>query len=137
MLYCLSVIPLLLLFSAIAVVQSSISRGGNILGSSHHSRTEPRKLEIVNNSGKKLVVDWIDPISGKVTTLHNGVADGQTQVFNSFVNHTFSIHESTEGCRTSLDGQINNHDCAVRFITVTENAEQSKFLVCKNLYCCC
>jgi hypothetical protein len=119
-------LPLLVaLFSSLAAVQSSISRGRAVLG----SKREHRKLEIINNSGKKLVVDWVNPVTGETVTLHEGVVDGQAQIFNSFVNHTFSIHESTESCG-AVDGRGN---CVVRFITVNDQEEQGT--VSTLLYC--
>lgn len=78
-----------------------------------------RQFEIVNESGKKLVIDWVNPKTGKAQTLKDGFADGQSTLLNSFVNHTFAIHEPSGSC----NGQ-NRQDCTVQYITVNDKQKQ-------------
>jgi hypothetical protein len=80
-----------------------------------------RTIEVVNESGKKLVVDWVHPKTGEVTTLSQGLENGAKTTLNSYVNHTFLVHEpSNETCNAKNDGGA----CQVRHITVNENTEQ-------------
>jgi hypothetical protein len=106
------------LVSTFAVVESSISRRAVVTT----NRNEPRQLQIINKSGKKLVVDWVDPTTGRFTTIHSGVVDGESTVFDSFVNHTLAIHEPSEEC-SAQDG---SGSCAIQYITVNDKSEQGK-----------
>ena len=83
-----------------------------------------RVLEVVNESGKKLVIDWVNPKTGELVTLSQPPMDPGTRVsYNSFVNHTFVIHEPVnETCTRESDG-----GCKVRYITISENSEQGMF----------
>jgi hypothetical protein len=85
-----------------------------------HSSSAGRQktIEIVNDSGKTLVVEWLDPVSGTATKLHSSLVSGQSTVFNSFINHTFVLHG--EEC----DAENENEFCPVRFITVGDNEGQ-------------
>jgi hypothetical protein len=103
----------------LTVCQSAILSRRTILRSSVEDTS--RKLELVNKSGKNLVVDWVDPSTGQARTLNAGFVDGQSTVFDSFVNHTFAIHEPNENC----DG-TNGKTCAVRYITVDEREQQGR-----------
>jgi hypothetical protein len=76
-----------------------------------------RTIEVVNESGKKLVVDWVHPKTGEVVTLSQALENGAKTTLNSYVNHTFLVHEpSNETCAAK--------GCQVRYITVNENTEQ-------------
>jgi hypothetical protein len=97
--------------------RSAILRDGPPVRTSAADKS--RKFEVVNKSGKKLVIDWVNPITGQAHTLNKGFADGQSTVFDSFVNHTFAIHEPSDNC----DGQ-NRHACAVQYITVNDKRKQ-------------
>jgi hypothetical protein len=103
----------------VVVVHSSIIRDHSIIASKE--RREQKKLEIVNHSGRTIVVEWIHPQTGTTTTLHKGVIDGQSTVFNSFVNHTFALHEPSEECGTASNS---TESCKVRYITVNERDQQ-------------
>lgn len=78
-----------------------------------------RKVEIVNESGKKLVVDWINPQSGEVHSLTEDFPNGAKQVINSFINHTLLIHEPT----TSPTCDVIDEDCGVGYVTISEDVE--------------
>ncbi|KAG7364404.1 2(OG)-Fe(II) oxygenase superfamily protein [Nitzschia inconspicua] len=103
------------------VVQSSIGSSSRTLSASNRKKNEPKKIEIINQSGRTLVVDWIHPETGKTTTLHNGVVTGQSTTFNSFVNHTLALHESSQHCDANADSDGN---CPVRYITINEKDRQ-------------
>lgn len=80
-----------------------------------------RKIEFVNRSGKKLVVDWVDPKTGESVTIFDDLENGEASMLNTYVNHTFAIHEQgTESCKSET--------CKVQYVTVTENQEQSKII---------
>jgi hypothetical protein len=109
----------------LTVCRSAILSADRPLVRSSSTDNTSRKLELVNKSGKKLVVDWVDPMTGQAHTLNDGFADGQSTVFESFVNHTFAIHEPSNNC----DGQ-NYLACAVQYVTVNDKRNQGKlFLV--------
>lgn len=80
-----------------------------------------RKIELVNESGKKLVVEWIHPQTGESHTLSADFNDGAKTVLDTFVNHTFAIHEPTT---SPSCGAIAGNDCGVQYFTVSENNDQ-------------
>ncbi|KAL3917461.1 MAG: hypothetical protein SGILL_004701 [Bacillariaceae sp.] len=95
------------------------------IGSSDQTIFATRKpqqstVEIVNDSGKTLVVEWIHPLTGEATKLYNGLISGESTVFNTYVNHTFALHE--EDCDADADNEIES--CPVRFLTVGESDGQ-------------
>jgi 2OG-Fe(II) oxygenase superfamily len=98
-----------------ATATASTNRGMLVRASEDQSR----KVELVNESGKRLVVDWINPASGEIVPLAEDFPNGAKQFINSFVNHTLLIHEPTTSptCDVSEDG------CGVGYITVSENKE--------------
>ncbi|CAJ1930484.1 unnamed protein product [Cylindrotheca closterium] len=76
-----------------------------------------RKIEFVNRSGKKLVVEWVNPKTGEVVTIQDELGNGEISTLDTFVNHTFAIHEpGNESCTSEI--------CGVQYVTVTENKEQ-------------
>lgn len=78
-----------------------------------------RKIEFVNRSGKKLVVEWVNPKTGEVVTIQDDLGNGEASMLDTFVNHTFAIHEpGNESCTLE--------SCGVKYVTVTKNKEQSK-----------
>ena len=98
-------------FSALAVVHA----GMNIVAA-----PKSRTFEMLNKSGKKLVVEWVNPKTGEMIRLAD-FDNGEHTRFNSFVNHTFAVHERSETCQASDEG-----NCEIRFITVSENEEEGK-----------
>jgi hypothetical protein len=87
-----------------------------------HGDTMSRKIEIVNESGKKLVVEWINPQTGESVPMSHDFASGAKQVLDTYVNHTFAVHEPTTS--PSCGGNIDGDGCGVQYITVTESSEQ-------------
>lgn len=86
-----------------------------------HQVDRSRKMEIVNKSGKKLVVDWINPVTGQSITMSGELSNGAKQVLDTYVNHTFAVHEpvSSPSC-----GSLDDDDCGVQYITVKDDDEQ-------------
>jgi hypothetical protein len=84
------------------------------------SPPKSRTLEILNKSGKNLIVEWVNPKTGDLVPFAN-FENGEHTKFHSYVNHTFAIHESEETCSANNDAS-----CEVRFITINENNEQGK-----------
>ncbi|KAL3942440.1 MAG: hypothetical protein SGBAC_003363 [Bacillariaceae sp.] len=77
-----------------------------------------RKIEFVNRSGKKLVVEWVNPKTGEVVTIQDDLGNGEASMLDTFVNHTFAIHEpGNESCTLE--------SCGVKYVTVTKNKEQT------------
>jgi hypothetical protein len=111
----------LLLFavSALTAVQCSSHR--------HDARTvsapKNRKIEFINESGKLLTVEWVNPKTGDMVALDKTFEDGAKVAFDSFINHTFAVHEASvnEAC-SSLDAQ----SCNIQLITVSESDQQGK-----------
>jgi hypothetical protein len=84
-----------------------------------------RTLEVLNESGENLIIEWFNPKTGKLVSLsQNEVPDGAKVSYNSFVNHTFIVHRPTNGTCSSIQDQIGS--CSGQIITVTENQEQGK-----------
>lgn len=81
-----------------------------------------RRIELHNQSGKNLVVEWVNPKTGRVVTLQPTFAPGAKSVFNSFVNHTFAVHEA-DGVCGGHEEEPHEHDpvdCQVQFITIQD-----------------
>jgi hypothetical protein len=80
-----------------------------------------RQIEFVNRSGKNVVVDWVNPTTGEVVTIQSDLMNGQVSFLDTFVNHTFAIHEqSNESCKAET--------CEIQYVTVSEKDEQGKLL---------
>ena len=109
---------LLLVLAASAALASVQSLDKRMDAVSPKSRT----IEVSNQSGKRLVVEWVNPDTGDMVTMDNDFVNGAKTRFDSYVNHTFAIHENADSCRVGKGGE-----CEVRFITVNENSEQGKF----------
>jgi len=77
------------------------------------SPDKSRKIELVNQSGKNLVVNWINPDTGESVPMSGDFNNGAKTTFDSFVNHTFAIHEPS----TSPSCGVDEEDCGVQFIT--------------------
>lgn len=86
-----------------------------------HSRNlQARQIELINRSGQNVVVDWINPTTGEIVNIQNDLVNGQASFFDSFVNHTFAIHElSSESCSDAASLEV-------KHITVSENEKQSE-----------
>jgi hypothetical protein len=84
-----------------------------------------RTLEVLNESGEHLIIEWVNPKTGKLVSLsQNGVPDGSKVSYNSFVNHTFIVHRTTNETCSSIQDRMGA--CSGQIITVTENQEQGE-----------
>eukprot|EP00934_Nitzschia_sp_Nitz4_P002399 Nitzschia sp. Nitz4//scaffold25_size161228//97841//99217//NITZ4_002439-RA/size161228-processed-gene-0.165-mRNA-1//1//CDS//3329544613//2394//frame0 len=87
------------------------------------AQTAGRTIEVVNQSGKKLVVDWIHPETGESVTLTDSLSNGAKTAFDTFVNHTFAVHEPINS-PTCGDLAGDGSECGVQYITVNHNTDQ-------------
>lgn len=91
-------------------------------------RADPtgRKIEILNDSGRNVVVEWVNPKNGQLVTLSQPHLDNGAKIsFDSYVNHTFMIHEPTNGTCSSYEEEAAG-SCTAKFITVSDKAQQCK-----------
>ena len=97
------------------------------LADSRTTKWKEIDLSIINHSGKNLVVDWVNPKTGKVIGV-GGIKDGEMTHINSFVNHTFAIREqdTNEICNNSNDHESSG--CTIKYIIVHEKTDQGKIL---------
>jgi 2OG-Fe(II) oxygenase superfamily len=81
---------LLVLSAVVALVD------GTVVGN-HLARAQLllRHFQLVNQSGKKVSVEWINPESGQSVPL-GAPTNGESISFNSFVNHTFVIKQDDD-----------------------------------------
>jgi hypothetical protein len=113
-----SILLAIAMMSALAVVHP-LTRRLDVV-----SPPNSRRIELVNESGKKLEVDWVNPDTGATIPLAKDFRNGATTTFDTFTNHTFAIHEpSGATCNTEKEGS-----CEVQYITVNDNSEQGKTL---------
>ena len=86
--------------------------------------TKNRRIEFINESGKQLTVEWVDPKTGSMIALDKALGNGGKVAFNTFVNHTFAVHEEflNETCSSARDAE----SCNIQLITVSEDEQQGK-----------
>jgi len=87
-----------------------------------------RPIQIVNETGRKFEVFWVDPDTGElIPTLPAPVSAGSTANLNSFMTHSFELREVPSTKTGECSGDDN--DCkAVRF-TVNENENQAIYIM--------
>mmetsp|Transcript_2137 Transcript_2137/g.5933 ORF Transcript_2137/g.5933 Transcript_2137/m.5933 type:complete len:474 (-) Transcript_2137:1490-2911(-) len=91
------------------------------------TRPEGRTIRIVNQSGRKIVVDWVDPSTGDLITVSSpDVDNGKTIAFDSYVDHAFMIHEPSNGTECTAGSQLSSDDasCIGSMIVVTDDEDQ-------------
>lgn len=71
-----------------------------------------RRLIIDNESGGKVSVDWVNPVTGDSVPIAAPTASGEKIAFESFVNHSFLVH--------FLGEESNNTAAATVTVRVTE-----------------
>ena len=107
-----------------AVLLITVRSGTTTTTQQHNGVLNNRKIEFVNHSGKRLVMEWVNPKTGDMVPLTETFEDGSNIAFDSFVNHTFAIHETSsvnETCTTS-----GSQSCNIQLITVTDDEQQGK-----------
>lgn len=94
-----------------------------------------RHFQVVNQSGKKVIVEWFNPESGQSVPL-GAPTNGESIVFNSFVNHTFIIKEEEDvnDEENSASCDKNEDDCHHEaYYKITENGEKQIVVITKGL----
>jgi hypothetical protein len=83
-------------------------------------------VEVMNDSGHKVRIHWVDPKSGElVRFLEPYLYEGESVSFDSFVNHTFLIEEVVGKNETTCKN-ANDNSCHFSQMTVTSNEEQGE-----------
>ena len=63
--------------------------------------THSRKLELFNDSGERVAVDWISPATGEAFPYWNG-QDGEKMFLDSYVNHTFVVRSDARNATSTF-----------------------------------
>ena len=95
------------------------------------ARDNARNINIINESGAKVILNWVHPDTGeRVLQSNPHIFHGASFSLNSFATHTFEATEmpSKNGeCSGSADDD-DDKTCKVGFFTVNYNDEQSECL---------
>ena len=99
------------------------------------SRDTARNINIINESGAKVILNWVHPNTGeRVLQSNPHIFNGASFALNSFATHTFEASEMPSkngGCSSSAEDE-DDKTCKVGFFTVNYNDDQSKyvFIIC-------
>lgn len=63
--------------------------------------THSRKLELLNESGERVAVEWISPATGEAFPYWNG-QDGEKMFLDSYVNHTFVVRSDSRNATSTF-----------------------------------
>jgi hypothetical protein len=90
------------LVAVIVLVQCARGAAASVSarGSATTVRSNSRRLEVLNDSGDQVVVDWINPATGEAFNYWTG-KDGERMHLDSFVNHTFVVRSQSGENRTA------------------------------------
>lgn len=94
-------------------------------------RDSARSINIINESGHKVVINWIHPDTGeRVLQSNPHIFNGATFSLNSFATHMFEASELPKKDGECGDGEDEEGDdtCKVGFFTVNYNDEQIVFI---------
>jgi 2OG-Fe(II) oxygenase superfamily len=91
-----------------------------------------RHFQVVNQSGKKVTVEWINPESGQSVPL-GAPTNGESITFNSFVNHTFVIKEEDDNDDGNGGGDAVNSTHHEAYYKISENGQKQVVVVKKGL----
>lgn len=100
-----------------------------ILGMSRREAPNSRKVNFVNQSGRRVDVLWINRSTNPISYVSNsengeGYPYGATQGINSFIGHEFEIREMS----SKRTGQCNvPGDCQTGYFQVNDQEGQSKY----------
>lgn len=80
-----------------------------------------RHVEIMNESGKKMEVFWLDPRTGQNVKIadQNVIYNGASYELDSFVDHTFVLREVTRQNETC--GSRGGRECHISYVTVSDS----------------
>lgn len=79
-----------------------------------------RRLEVRNEAGEKIAIDWVHPVTGETVSLGEAAAAGDNISFDSFVNHTFLFRALSD-------------NATISYLTVSPDEEEQIILVTKDL----
>lgn len=84
-----------------------------------------RSIQFVNESGKRIEVQWVHPDTGEMVLQSSPfIFNGATFNLNSFVGHTFQLRE-IPGKKSGACGDLGEETtCRTDMVTVSENEEQ-------------
>ena len=97
----------------------------------HLSRT----LDVVNDSGRRLEVDWVNPYSGEAVLFWSG-EDGQRMSVKSYVNHTFLFRYAINGSneKSQCAAGMESGECKKETIyTIAEDMQTQTVVVSEGL----
>ena len=83
--------------------------------------TSQRQFKVVNQSGEKVSVEWVNPNDGHRVPL-GAPTSGESVDINSFVNHTFVIRRSKD--KTDDNDDETDENCTEEFYRVTDDEVQ-------------
>lgn len=97
-------------------------------GRMHSNNPLRRHVEIVNESGEKLAMDWVNPATGEAVP-YGETSAGEVVSFDSFVNHTFVIHPAkrnneSDTCGTTSNDNTSGACRSQTFLTITDDENQ-------------
>lgn len=97
-----------------------------------YSGTPDRHINIINDSGVKIQIHWINPETDELMLQSDPfIYNGATFTLNSFVGHEFQVTElpGKSGICKGESGATttsNTSECLVNYFTVNDNHDQSK-----------
>lgn len=98
-----------------------------------NTKTTQRSIQIVNESGRRVDVFWVNPDTGElIRQTEPFVYNGGTLPLTSYIGHTFEVRELPSS-KTGYCGDPSNEAtvgtiCRMGTFTVNDNDQQSKFL---------
>ena len=98
---------------------------------------ESRSISIVNESGHRVQVHWIDPDDGElVPQIEPDLLNGASFNLNSYVGHNFEVRELPAKKTGVCAGEDQN--CGVDYFTVNSNHDQGESrtsIICHQVVC--
>jgi len=93
----------------------------------HAAVDSSRSIQIMNESGRRVVVHWINPDTGEMVLQSDpDVLNGASMDLNSFVGHTFEVRELPAKKTGFCAGE--DETCRVDHFTVNSNVDQVLFI---------
>jgi hypothetical protein len=89
-----------------------------------HHGYPARRLELINESGGKVAVDWVNPVTGETVPIAEPTDNGQRMAFDSYVHHSFLVRLLEE----------NNNTEVTTVVTVTEDEEDQVVVLKEGLH---
>jgi hypothetical protein len=90
------------------------------------AKPSPRSINIVNESGRRVEIHWINPDNGSfVLQSTPDILNGASFSLNSFVGHRFQVRELPAKKTGVCGGE--DKTCRIDHFTVNSNQDQSEF----------